>query len=97
MITYIDYFDSSIGVSATRLRQETEVKGNEPVQSFVCVDGYHHTVDLMSTTALLISRQAHVASQVDVRCLWLGNQGRDSCESLGELPTNQSVGGAAGE
>ena len=30
--------------------KETQVKGNEPVQSFVCVDGYHRTVDLMSTT-----------------------------------------------
>ena len=43
------------------------------------MDGYHSTVDLMSTTTYVdLEAQLLLFWRVDVRCLWLGSKGRDS-------------------
>ena len=67
-------YNTSMVHSKCSIRQgkgkETQVKGNELVQSFVRVDGYHRTVDLMSTTTcvdleaqlLLLRRSMFVVS-----------------------------------
>ena len=67
-------YNTSMVRSKCSIRQgkgkETQVIGNEPQRSFVRVDGYHRTVELMSTTTcvnlgaqlLLLRRSMFVVS-----------------------------------